>query len=241
MKRRRAKLSEEALHVVGLAFPHQARVDVEAVDTLRPERAQAQGIRDGRIHATAYKKEDVAISGDSANLSLDRPDAILGVPVLCAAAHTEHKVRENLRACRGVDDFRMKLHRHQRQVLMRHRRDRASSCAGEHVEPRRHRFHLISMIHPYLLPAAVEAREQSMWLGWFQKRETVLAFIAFAHTAAELIRHQLLAVTDTENGAAGGKNHRIDARAIRLIHAVRSTRNDQPSATPQFGWTGQRV
>ena len=66
----RAELREKPPHVGGFAFAHQAGVDVDAVDAIRPERAQAQRVSDRGIHAAADEEKHIAIAGDGANLLL---------------------------------------------------------------------------------------------------------------------------------------------------------------------------
>ncbi len=42
------------------------------------------------------KKNTLRSAGDGANLFFDRADAILGIPILHAAADAEHEVRQDL-------------------------------------------------------------------------------------------------------------------------------------------------
>ena len=65
--------------------------------------------------------------------------------------------------------------------------------------------------------------------------QAILALVALAHVAAQIVRHELLAVTDAEHGAVGRKNRRIDAGAVAFVNAIRAAGNDQPGAAAQFG------
>ena len=93
MKRCGAELLEQAAHIGGLAFAHQAGVDINSVDAIRSQGAQAERIGDGGIHAAADKKEHVAIPRDRPDLFLERADAIFRIPILLASAYAENKIR----------------------------------------------------------------------------------------------------------------------------------------------------
>ena len=84
---------EVGAHELGFAFAHQAGVDVSAVDAVRAQALQAQGVGDGGIDAPADEEEDAAAGGDCADLRFESLNLAGGVPVLDAAADAEHEVR----------------------------------------------------------------------------------------------------------------------------------------------------
>ena len=117
---------------------------------------------------------------------------------------------------------------------MRHGRDGAGIRTSEDLETGRDRFHLIPMIHPDLLAAAVQIGKQRMRLARVEQRQSVLAFIALADAPAQLVGHKLLAVANAQHRALGGKNGRIDARTAGLVDAVRASRNNEAAPAAQL-------
>ena len=143
-------------------------------------------------------------------------DAVLRIPILLASADAENEIGQNPHAVGGVDHFGMELDRKEADV-----RDAAMAAIAQVSVPASTsksggtRFHLVAMVHPDLR-VAVQAFEKRVRLRRMQDCQAVLALVALSDVAAEFVRHELLAVADSQHGAAGSKNCGIDAGAVRL-------------------------
>ena len=91
------------------------------------------------------------------------------------------------------------------------------------------RFHLVAMIHPDL-ELTVQAGEESVRARALESGESILALLTLSDVAAQHMGHKLLTIANTEYGAAGGENLRIDLRAAGFVNAVRAPRNDNALA-----------
>ena len=86
--------------IVGLAFAHQAGVDVDAAHAIRAERAQAKREGDGRIDAAADEEEDVAVADHFADSLLDQRHAVPRDPSPLSQPQTSK--RKFVRICRPL-------------------------------------------------------------------------------------------------------------------------------------------
>ncbi len=195
------ELFEQAADVGGFALAHQAGVDINPVNAFGAERSEAESVGDGRIHAAAHEEENVAIAGDRPDLCFQRADAVFGIPVLHASTDAENEIGQNLRPRVVWTTSGWNWTPRAAGVAMGHGRDGASSVPARISKPGGTRFHLVAMIHPNLR-IAVQALEQLVRFDGLEHRQAVLAFVAFSHMAAQIVRHELLAVTDAEHGAA---------------------------------------
>ena len=62
--------------------------------------------------------------------------------------------------------------------------------------------HLVAMAHPYLLEPCYPAKKTALCLEDLQRCEPIFALVALPNVAAQKVRHQLLAVADSQNGRA---------------------------------------
>ena len=63
-----------------------------------------------------------------------------------------------------------------------------------------------------------------------ERGETILALLAFLDHAAQQVRHQLMAVADSQHGMAGVENRRIHRSAAVIVDAARAAGDDQAFA-----------
>jgi len=77
-----------------------------------------------------------------------------------------------------------------------------------------------------------------MTVSGMEARIAVFALIALPDLTAQLVRHELLAITDPENGCTPVENRRIDLRAAAFVDAVRTAGNDQTLAPLQLAKRG---
>lgn len=116
--------------------------------------------------------------------------------------------------------------------------DGARSGAAGDAEAGGQRSDGVAMVHPDLLRAG-EARKQGVGaLFDFERGQTVLAFVSLADRAAECVRHDLLAIADTHDGAAERENGGVDGRAGGVIDAARAAGDDDAASVRKFGGGG---
>ena len=93
----------------------------------------------------------------------------------------------------------------------------------------------VAMVHPDLLRAGEAGKQGVGALFDFERGQTVLAFVALAHRAAEQVRHELLAVADTQDRAAERENGGIDGGAGGIVNAARAAGDDDALGVREFG------
>ncbi len=90
------------------------------------------------------------------------------------------------------------------------------------------------MAHPDLAGRGAAGEQVAGDTEEVQLREPVFALVAFAHAAAQQMRHQLLAVADAEHGMAVAQNGRVNGRAGGIVNAGRSAGDDQTARGSEF-------
>src|SRR4051794_12025107 len=88
------------------------------------------------------------------------------------------------------------------------------------------------MAHPYLrgfhaCPEFIVGRE-------LQLGDAVFPALSLVHLSAEVMRNQLVAITDTKHRQSRVQHVRVDVRASNLIHAAWSAGDDDAFASRQF-------
>ena len=195
------------------------------MDALRSQRAQAQRVGDGGIDAAADEEEYIAIAGDGADLVFDGRDPA-GGSQSCSQPQMSKTKFERIAAARRVHHFGMKLHRRTAA-----RRRAMAAMAQVSVLPGRRNLRepctTIAMAHPDLLSPPRCPANSGCAVAMIELRESVLAVVAFADAAAQQVRHQLLAVADSEHGLPRSRS-RIDGGAAGIVDAGGSAGDDQP-------------
>jgi hypothetical protein len=85
------------------------------------------------------------------------------------------------------------------------------------------------MAHPDLLASGDAAEERIFMVkrgAEVELGETVFAAIAFLDLSSEEVRHQLLAIADSENGDAGGEQEGVDGGTAGIVDAGGSSGDD---------------
>src|SRR5437879_1680116 len=95
--------------------------------------------------------------------------------------------------------FGMKLHGEERSVAMTHGCELARLGGGQYFEPRRNGFDHIAVVHPDL-GVAVNICKESVWLPMVENRVPVFAALTWTYGPAQLVSHELQAITDPEHG-----------------------------------------
>ena len=233
-KRRRAELLEQAPHIGGLTFAHQPGIHVDAENPLGSERPQAQRVGHRGVHSATDKEEYIAVRSDGLDLLFERPNAVLGIPILGATADPEDEICENLMPLLRVRDFRMELHGHERTRAVGDGRHGTCKRAAQDIETFGSQFHLVAMIHPDL-QLTVQTGKKRVRAPGLESGESILALLTLADAPAQHVGHQLLSIADAEHRATGGENLRIDLRAAGFVNAVRTPGDDNALPAGQLG------
>ena len=148
---------------------------------------------DMRIPVAAEAADDYGISrADLVFHSLNLPR---GIPILDAATHAEHEIRQDLAPAMGVRHLGMELNGEQPGFRGRHGSYRTSFGASQHAEPLGRHTHGVAMAHPYLL-APADTVQNGVGVQHIELRESILAAIALLNLPAQQMRHQLLPIAD---------------------------------------------
>ena len=132
-----APSARNCAHEFGLAFAHQAGVDVGAVNTRRVRgRAEAQRVGDGGIDASADEEKYVAIARGGADVIFDRRESGRPGPSRCSQPQmSKMKFDRIVSAARRVRHFGMKLHGVKTARGRGNGRDGAGFGAGQTSKP----------------------------------------------------------------------------------------------------------
>ena len=226
--------SGETTHKLAFTFPHQPGIDVDAAHAALPEGARTQGERHAGIHAAAHEEEDAAAAHRVADLPLQHRRAAARVPVFPASAHAKYEIRQILPAPLRVDHFGVKLHRVKLLAGRGHRGDGARSGAAGRGKALGQAGYRVAVAHPDLLPAAQPFKQRiGNWVH-LQGRHAILAPFAFAHLAAQQMRHKLLAIADAEHRNAAREDRWVHRGAARIVHAAGAAGNHDAARGRQF-------
>ena len=87
------------------------------------------------------------------------------------------------------------------------------------------------MAHPDL--RLLHALPKRIGASYGEMGRAVFAALPSLDLASQMMRQQLVPVTDAEHGNLGGENPRVDIRTTGLIHTPGPTRNNNPFARTQ--------
>ena len=173
----------------------------------------------------------------AAHLRADSSHAVLddvpGRPARFAAGDLAHEAPQDLAALQTVGHFRMKLQPIQAARLVRHGRQRGVVAGGDGAESRRQRNHAVAMAHPDVEHAP--ARRVAIVLETVkQPRGAAGPYLGGAEFAvrrgldlsAELRRHGLHAIADSENRHAEREHLGRRFRTFRRVYRLGAARQD---------------
>jgi hypothetical protein len=146
-------------------------------------------------------------------------------PVADQTADPVDEIGDQLAAIGGVDDLGMELGAVESPRLVRDHRERRAVAGGDDLEAGGEPGDLVAVAHPHLVtfadvPQPVEQRAV-LCDGQEGAAEFALPLTVAARfdPAAELVRHDLLAVADTQDGEAAVEEDLRRARAAFFGHA----------------------
>src|SRR4051812_3203390 len=197
-------LSECGHHLIAFTETEKACVDKHA-DELVADRAMQECSNDRGVNTTGKPQQDLALS----NLSTDTVDCIFDdvadAPESVTAADLANESFQNPRSLFGVRDLGMELNTIETAPFISHRRVGNGLRRGRRLKTGRKSRDPIAMAHPDIQHGAT--RRVATVLDVVQQlriavdRDLRVAEFAFGrcgHLAAQLLRHGLHAVADTQ-------------------------------------------
>ncbi len=226
-------VAEQRDDLLGLVHPHQPVVDEDA-GQLVADRLVDQHRGDRAVDTAGQAADDLAVADLRANF-LDFGLAEFGHgPVAREAADMAHEIGEQLAAVGRMDDLGVELRAVIAALVVGDQREGCTRAGGDDAETVGELRDLVAMAHPHLVRFArlPEAVEQHAFLGDFAIGAAEFAALAGlvtrANLAAELLRHDLLAVADAEDRHTAVEDHVGSARGSFVGDAGRTTREDYP-------------
>ena len=218
--------AERVLHLLGLARPHEAGVDEHARELV------ADGLVDeGGGHRRVDPARQPAQHPLAAHLG---PDLVhLGLddrrhgPPGGTPAHVVEEVLEHLLAPGGMGHLGVELDAVDPPVGVLQGRHRDHVGAGGHPEPGRRLHDRVAVAHPHVLGDG-QVGEQGGAGDDLEARPAVLGHIGAGDQAPELLRHQLGAVADAQDGDSGVVDRGIEGRRSVDVDRRRPPAEDDP-------------
>src|SRR5690606_10280106 len=204
-----AHVLRERLHdLIALAEAQQSMIDEHASELIS-DRAMQQRSKHRGIDA-ARQPQQHAVGADLLANAGDRiRDDVARLPTRFAAADLAHEAFEHLRTLARVSDFRVKLNGIVVPRFVGHCRERHRIRERDRDEARRQLIDPIAMTHPHieggpalLVRVVGKTLEEPAWRRCRHARIAELAVAACGHAPAELLRHRVHPVANTEHGNA---------------------------------------
>jgi hypothetical protein len=156
----------------------------------------------------------------------ERGDGFAGeiaqLPRAGTMAHRPEKVAQDLGAFRRVGNFGVKLQTVDWQLPVFHRGQRTGGRGGQRYKIAGAFRHLIPMAHPNL-DLGRKAGEQFVRLADLAVRPAIFPPRRALHLAAERLAGEVQTVTNAQHGHSQAKDLAITLRRPRLVHAGRTT------------------
>ena len=144
-----------------------------------------------------------------------------------------HEPIENARALPGVGDLGMELQPVKTAVLVGHPRQGRAVAAGDQLEPRRQLLNAIAMAHPHIQQTitfrrgvVLDVTQQPRMAASPYLGITEFAVCRGFYRPAQLHRHGLHPIADTQHRYAQFKHQLLRARRLGQRHRLRPPRED---------------
>ena len=150
-----------------------------------------------------------------------------GVQFGCEPGNLEQERAQNLDAARRVRDLGVKLDAVEAAGGIGDRRERGVAAGRDHAKAGRDLGQPVAVAHPDVeLFRDGEGSEDADVFADLDPRGAVLALAARLDFAAELMGHQLFAVTDAEHRNAEAENGGVALGRCRVVDALRAAAQD---------------
>jgi len=198
-------LREGVQHLLRLVQAQQAVVDEHAGELLA-DRLVAQRSRHRGIDAARKAEDDFLLADLVLDLSYGFIDVVRHVPIGAAPGDLVHEALQDLGPLPRVRHLGVELHRVEAARLVRHGRDRARVGGSHELEAWRELGDFVAMAHPHLQQAVafggagvLDAVQQPGVAAGAHFGRAEFAHLAGLYAAAQLLRHGLHAVADTQD------------------------------------------
>ena len=218
-------LAEDALDALGLALAQHAVVHEDA-GQLVAHRAVDKGRGDRGVDAPGKSQNHPVVAdavADLGDLGLDQ--AVHG-PCGLQAADVEQEVGQHLVAVLAVTDLGVELGGEQLALGVLVRGDGAVLGRGRDDEALGGAVHGVAVAHPDDLPVRRGARHEGGLARARERGGTVLALVGVRDVAAELDRHDLLAVAEAQHGDAHVEDPLVHVGGVVGVHGGGTARED---------------
>ena len=181
---------------------------------------------DARVDAAGQAADDLGV----ADLRADGLDGVVDDvdhrPQRRDARDVVQEASDDVLAVLGVRDLRVELRRVELALVVLHRGDTGGGRTRGDRESRRRGAHGVAVAHPDLRGLGQAVEQRAARLGHGELGESVLADVGLGNVAAQVQRHLLDAVAETQDGDAQLEDGRIHVRRALGVHARRTARED---------------
>ena len=208
---------ENALHHFCLTRAQQAVVHKDAGELVADRLVQQCG-HDGRVHPAAQPEHNLLVAHLPPHALARFLDERPHRPVHRAATDVEDKILQDLFPARGVRHFRMKLEAVKFSVGIFDRGESGILGMRGGAESSRQRRHLVAVAAPDI-DLLADAVEEFRAIRYLEHARPVFAAFAEFHLPAEVVRHQLHPVANSQHRKAERKYFRIELRRPLVVNA----------------------
>ena len=192
------------------------------------DRLRQQRRRDRRIHTAGKCQQHLAVADLGADVLNGLAHEVAHRPVTGRAADLIQEVAQHGLTILGVVDLRVELHAVEAARLVADTDRRAGIRMRHEPERLRHLGHIVAVAHPRdaLLRQAAEQTALGVKPCLRLAVLTRGVFAGGGYFPAEILRHELAAIANAEDGDAEPKDLRIDLRRAFGVYALRAAGED---------------
>ena len=218
---------KRGLDFVALVLAQQTVIDKDArelaADGLGQQRRRNRG-----VHAAGKRQQHLAVADLGADVLNGLAHEVAHRPVTGRAADLIQEVTQHGLTVLGVVDLGVELHAVEAARLIADADRRAGIRMRHEPERLRHLGHVVPVTHPRnaLLRQAAEQTAIGVKPCLRLAVLTRGVFAGGGHFPAEILRHELAAVANTEDGDAEPEDLRIDLRRTLGVNALRAAGED---------------
>ena len=213
-------LREHLHHILRFIQAQQAVIDKHAGELIA-NGAVNERRRHRRIHAAGKTQNHLIIADLRANL-LDRfLNIIRHRPAWPRLANIQNKTIKQRLALLRMRNLRMKLNAIKMPGRIFHHGNRTRRRLANNTETLRQLRNLVAMTHPYIqrMRCLILNTAGKITIHRFHLRIAKLALVSRRNRAAQMMRHELHAITNTQHRHTQSKNTRISL-IVRIINRI---------------------
>src|SRR5690606_11787685 len=222
-------LGEHGHDLLAFVQAQQAVVDKDAGQLFTDGTVQQRG-NHRRVHPAGQAEQHLGTAHLGADIGDGVFDDIGRGPQGFTAAQIKNEAGQDTQPLLGVGHFRVELHAVELAGVIAHGSDGAARGAGQHLKAIRQVDDLVAMAHPYVeaehaivRDRVFDAVEEAALADQVDPRITEFTLFGTLHSPAQLGRHGLHAVADTQYRHAQLEDHLRRPRAAGFRHRLRAT------------------